>query len=72
MNNDKVLRMIEVSSFTGLSPSTISRLEKSDKFPRRRRIGIKAVGWLESEVMCWIGERIQAQPKTQGGFSEQE
>jgi prophage regulatory protein len=37
-----------------LSRTTIWRLEKAAKFPRRFSIGANSVGWLESEIDLWI------------------
>lgn len=30
-----------------------------DRFPRRIKLGIRAVGWIESEVESWIRERAE-------------
>ena len=48
-----ILRKSEVISLTGLSPSTIERLERDGTFPRRRQLGPHAVGWLASELDEW-------------------
>jgi len=48
-----ILRKSEVISLTGLSCSTIDRLERDGAFPRRRQIGPMAVGWLASELDEW-------------------
>ena len=37
----------------------IDRLEKAGKFPKRVRLGQNRVGWVESEVVAWIEERIR-------------
>lgn len=57
MSTNKFIRIHEVVEITGLSQSTISRLEKNKEFPMRRRIGMRAVGWLENEVRDWVDER---------------
>ena len=51
---DRFLRFREVQTVTGLSKSTIRRQERAGLFPRRRRIGVRVVGWLESEVAAWM------------------
>jgi predicted DNA-binding transcriptional regulator AlpA len=38
----------------------IYQLEATQRFPRRVRIGVRAVGWLEAEVQQWIAERVNA------------
>ena len=55
----RILRVNQVTAMTGISYSTLNRLEKKNLFPRRRRIGVRAVGWLESEVISWISESNQ-------------
>ncbi|MFN7984137.1 MAG: AlpA family phage regulatory protein [Vicinamibacterales bacterium] len=50
----RVLRFEAVRDRTGLSRSTIWRLERRGTFPMHRRISLNAVGWLEEEVDQWI------------------
>ena len=40
------------------SPQHIARLEKAGKFPKRVKLGLARVGWIESEVLEWLQERI--------------
>lgn len=49
-----LLRFPEVKRRTGLSRSTIWRLERRGEFPRHCRISSGAVAWLESEVSEWM------------------
>ncbi|MFA7398979.1 MAG: AlpA family phage regulatory protein [Sideroxydans sp.] len=53
----RILRIDEVSERIGLSRATIYRLMDLGMFPKNFRIGLKAVGWLQSEVERWITER---------------
>ena len=53
----KLIRLPRVVERTGLSRSTIWRLERGGLFPRRRRISANVVAWLESEVTAWIEDR---------------
>ena len=53
----RVLRFRAVRDRTGLSRSTIWRLERRGVFPQHRRISINAVGWIEDEVEAWIRSR---------------
>ncbi len=46
----RILRERQVVERTGLSRSTLWRLERRGHFPARRRIAPGAVGWLESEI----------------------
>jgi prophage regulatory protein len=50
----RLLRKAEVLARTGLSDTTIWRLEKRGEFPKGRRLSPGRVGYLESEVQAWI------------------
>jgi prophage regulatory protein len=50
----KFLRFSAVRDRTGLSRSTIWRLERQGVFPKHRRISSNAVAWLEQEVNEWV------------------
>jgi prophage regulatory protein len=56
--NERILRRPEVVKRTGLSIVTLWRMEKAGLFPKRRALGAKAVGWLESEVELWMESRL--------------
>jgi prophage regulatory protein len=51
------LREPQVSTLTGLSKSTRWRLERQGKFPKKRQLSVKSVGWLASEIEEWIQTR---------------
>ena len=53
------LRRKQVETRTGLSRSTIYQYIKDGAFPKPVPLGPRAVGWLESEVSDWIGERVK-------------
>jgi prophage regulatory protein len=46
------------------SPQHIARLEKAGKFPKRVKLGQARVGWIESEVLDWLQERIDKRDET--------
>jgi len=56
----RLLRFPAVRARTGLSRSTIWRLERRGAFPRHRRISPNGVAWLEREVSDWIESRGDA------------
>lgn len=56
----QILRRRVVTSRTGLSSSSLNRLELAGNFPPRVRLGPCAVGWLEDEVTQWIADRVSA------------
>jgi len=57
-DRDVLLPEQEVLRQTAVSKTTIWRLERQGRFPKRIRISPRRVGWLQSEVDAWINERI--------------
>lgn len=55
----KVLRLPQVCQITGLCRSMIYQMEADLRFPKRIKIGTRAVGWLEGEVRAWLQKRIE-------------
>ena len=55
-----------VKALTGLSRSTIWRLEREDHFPKHLRISMRAVAWRATEIQAWIDGRIAASNQRQG------
>jgi predicted DNA-binding transcriptional regulator AlpA len=53
----RILRTSEVLQTTGLSRTSVWRLERAGKFPARRRITSGAVGWRSDEVQQWVTSR---------------
>ena len=53
------LRSGELQSIVPYSLNHIRRLEASDSFPKRVRLGANRVAWLREEVEAWLGDRIQ-------------
>ena len=56
----KLLRFPVVREMTGLSRSTIWRLERRGEFPKHHRIAPNVVAWVEEDVTTWISGRVQA------------
>lgn len=56
----RILRADEVEHRTGLSRTSIWRLERRGEFPSRRKLGPNAVGWLKEEVEDWVASRPRA------------
>ena len=52
-----ILRIARVVELTGLSRSTIRRLELEGRFPRRVRLSERLVGHSSASVYRWIEER---------------
>lgn len=59
---DKILRIKEVLELTGLSKSTLRRMEQQGTFPKRTKLSRRAIGWLESEIRAWINHATLEAP----------
>ena len=53
-SDERLLRLPEIIDRTGLSKSTIERLEAIGNFPRRRQAAPHSVGWLSTELEAWF------------------
>lgn len=53
----KLLRMPEVRTKTGKSPSSIYSDIGSGRFPKPVKIGQRTSAWIEAELDAWIEER---------------
>ena len=60
--NVRLLRSRAVTLMTGLSRMTIYRLEAHGHFPKRIKLGEKAIAWRQDEIDDWIQARPIAQP----------
>ena len=45
------------------SPQHVARLEAAGTFPLRVKLGHNRVGWVESEVLEWLQERLDARER---------
>lgn len=52
-----LIRLPEVRRLTGLSRSSIYRLEREGRFVARVRIGDRAIAWRLAEVVAWVEGR---------------
>ena len=57
---EKLLRLPQVQSATGLSKSTIYARIAEGTFPKQIPIGPRLVVWLESDIQNWIAEQVAA------------
>jgi prophage regulatory protein len=55
--NEVLLRLKDVVKRTGLSRSTLYRLERAGEFPKRRELSKNIIAWGEHEVLAWIMNR---------------
>ena len=60
MNNQEnrpILTIKETSDLIGISVSTINRLIKQGKFPQKRKLSTKRIGFLRYEIDQWIEDK---------------
>ena len=53
----RYLRLRTVLDFVPVSRATLFRWERAGLFPRRKKLGPGAVGWVEAEVLAWMAAR---------------
>jgi len=53
-----ILRRKQVEARTGLRRSTIYAKIAEGEFPAPVRLGTRAVGWIEGEILEWLQSRI--------------
>ena len=54
---DKIHRITSTIVITGLCRSTIYDSVRKGTFPEPVRLGQRAIGWRESELMIWVESR---------------
>lgn len=57
---DPLIKISDVESLVGLKKSTIYNMIKAGTFPTSISLGIRARGWLLSDINRWKQERIKA------------
>ena len=57
----KLLRFTDVRDRTGLSRSTVWRLERTGAFPKHIKVSANIVAWLEQDVVEWIRSKTKGQ-----------
>lgn len=55
----RILSKKDLRALVLYSPAHIDRLEKAGRFPKRVQLGPCRVGWIETEVLGWLEERIR-------------
>lgn len=62
--SDRIIRENECRRLTGICRTTRYVMERDGKFPARRQLGGRSVGWKLSEVNSWLEKQPKAQLKT--------
>lgn len=59
LHNDKMVDMVFITTFTGLSDKWFYKLISDGQFPAPIKMG-RSSRWLESEVSQWLVNRIES------------
>lgn len=59
--NDRLILYSKLKEIIPFSRSTVWRLEKTGKFPKRRQVSPGRVGWLASEIESYLEQLPTAQ-----------
>lgn len=59
MTIERRLRMSMLLQIVPLAKSTIYQKISKGTFPKPRKLGARAVCWLESEILIWLEEQNQ-------------
>ncbi|EBV4144157.1 AlpA family phage regulatory protein [Salmonella enterica subsp. enterica serovar Benin] len=54
---ERLVRENERRKMTGLSRSTVWRLEREGRFPKRKQTGKNSCAWLMSDLLLWMHGR---------------
>jgi prophage regulatory protein len=52
--SDRIMRLKQIIRITGLSRSTIYHYMGLGMFPQSIKLGLRSVGWLESDIRQWM------------------
>lgn len=54
----RILRRRDVEAMCGIKKSTLYELMGAGSFPKPIHLGSRVTGWIESEIVAWIRDRI--------------
>lgn len=60
IRRDRLIRLAECESLTGVKKSTIYNLMRAGKFVAPVRLSARCVAWPESAVLQWVQDQIAA------------
>uniref|UniRef100_A0A2A4YUN1 Helix-turn-helix domain-containing protein n=1 Tax=OCS116 cluster bacterium TaxID=2030921 RepID=A0A2A4YUN1_9PROT len=58
MTEIKFISKKNVCVITSLSNTTLWRMEHRGEFPKRHKIGLNRVAWLQSDIENWIASKV--------------
>lgn len=53
----RILRLNAVIELVGLRRAALYRMKRAGTFPEPIKLGVRAVGWVEEDVLAWIARR---------------
>jgi prophage regulatory protein len=59
MSDERLIRLPQVESLTGLKRAHIYGLARRGQFPKPLKVGARASAWRASQVHAWIADRIR-------------
>lgn len=65
--DERILRLPDVKSITGLSRSLIYKMIADGTFPQPLHLGARAVGWLASEIFSFLKQKAEKRETKQRG-----
>ena len=62
METETILRLRDVLKIIGLGRSSIYLMMQENRFPRAVQLGIRALGWRQTEIHEWLKTRKYTSP----------
>ena len=59
---NKIHRLPEALGLTGLCRSSLYKALAAKEFPEPVKLGKRAVGWLETDLVAWVQSRQKRKP----------
>lgn len=53
----RFMSMVDVEHEVALSKATINRLHRTGRFPQKRHLSERRIGWYESDIRAWQASR---------------
>lgn len=53
-DNNRFINQAQLLVYVSLSSNTVRKLESEGRFPKRRRVGLRAVRWWLPDVEEWL------------------
>lgn len=67
---NRILRIKQVTNYTGLSRAAVYRLMQEKEFPRPIQLTKRCVGWEEKQIQTWIASQIKKSIESEGATND--